>query len=254
MACFDRRPSSWCCTSGSAPSIARTRRSTCTQLIEAGDTRWSHRRRQPAARHGRRRWPRLRAQGGALHAGDGVARGRVPLRAHRVDPRGAARTSPTLAAADRRAAPMPRTRIISFTVTEAGYYLDATGPARPALRRPRDDLDARRGDAGSTIYGAIAAILRARACGAAAAPVTLLNCDNLRHNGERFRAGLLDFLERARRDRAAATGCERNTTLPERHGRPHHAAPAARAARARAAATGWDDARAGDGRDASSSG
>lgn len=26
-------------------------------------------------------------------------------------------------------------------------------------------------------------------------PVTLLNCDNLRHNGERFRHGLMQFLQ-----------------------------------------------------------
>ena len=45
-----------------------------------------------------------------------------------------------------------------------------------------------------TIYAALTAILRARRA-AGAGPVTLLNCDNLRHNGERFRSGLLQFLD-----------------------------------------------------------
>ncbi|HEY2187368.1 MAG TPA: mannitol dehydrogenase family protein, partial [Caldimonas sp.] len=84
------------------------------------------------------------------------------------------------------------TRIISFTVTEAGYYLDAKN--RLALAHPelRGDLE---GAGRVTIYGAIAAILRARMT-QGTAPVTLLNCDNLRSNGARFRVGLLEFLDR----------------------------------------------------------
>lgn len=86
----------------------------------------------------------------------------------------------------------PRTRIISFTVTEAGYYLDG-----------QDRLDLTHADLASdlagrtqqTIYGALTAILRER-MRRGAGPVTLLNCDNLRHNGERFRAGLREFIER----------------------------------------------------------
>src|SRR5205814_978765 len=53
---------------------------------------------------------------------------------------------------------------------------------------------AREGRAGSTIYGALVAILRER-MRRRAGPVTLLNCDNLRHNGDRSRAGLLQFIE-----------------------------------------------------------
>ena len=52
---------------------------------------------------------------------------------------------------------------------------------------------ARAGQAGSTIYGALTAILRLR-MHANAGPVTLLNCDNLRHNGDRSRGGLLQFI------------------------------------------------------------
>ena len=87
------------------------------------------------------------------------------------------------------------TRIISFTVSEAGYYLDATGRLDLAFADLQADLDAlRAGRAGSTIYGALCGILRAR-MHAGAGPVTLLNCDNLRHNGERARSGLLQFIE-----------------------------------------------------------
>ncbi|HBC7430542.1 TPA: mannitol dehydrogenase family protein [Providencia rettgeri] len=82
------------------------------------------------------------------------------------------------------------TRVIAFTVTEAGYYLT-----------PQHELDAEQPDIKAdltgkmrTIYGALTQILRARLA-AHGEPVTLLNCDNLRHNGERFRHGFLSFLQ-----------------------------------------------------------
>ena len=88
-----------------------------------------------------------------------------------------------------------QTRIISFTVTEAGYYLDARDRLDLNFADLQADLQAvRAGHSGSTIYGALAVILRAR-MRAGAGAVTLLNCDNLRHNGERSRSGLLQFLE-----------------------------------------------------------
>jgi len=89
-----------------------------------------------------------------------------------------------------------QTRIISFTVTEAGYYLDAANRLDLATFADlRADLEAARaGRPGSTIYGALTAILRARMV-SGAGPVTLLNCDNLRHNGDRSRSGLLQFIE-----------------------------------------------------------
>ena len=89
------------------------------------------------------------------------------------------------------------TKIISFTVTEAGYYLDANNRLDIATFADlRADLEAaKQGKPGSTIYGALTAILRARML-SGAGPVTLMNCDNLRHNGDRSRAGLLEFIER----------------------------------------------------------
>jgi D-arabinitol 4-dehydrogenase len=86
------------------------------------------------------------------------------------------------------------TRIISFTVTEAGYYLDAKDQLDLNFADLRADLEALKdGHVGSTIYGALTAILRAR-MQAHAGAVTLLNCDNLRHNGDRSRSGLLQFI------------------------------------------------------------
>ena len=88
------------------------------------------------------------------------------------------------------------TKIISFTVTEAGYYLDAQNRLDLATFADlRHDLEAARADKpGNTIYGALTAILKARK-NANVGAVTLLCCDNLRHNGERSRSGLLQFIE-----------------------------------------------------------
>jgi len=87
------------------------------------------------------------------------------------------------------------TRITSFTVTEAGYYLDTADRLDASHRDIRADLTSvRAGGSGTTIYGALAALLRER-CHRAAGPLTLLCCDNLRHNGDRSRGGLLQFIE-----------------------------------------------------------
>ena len=89
----------------------------------------------------------------------------------------------------------PATRIISFTVTEAGYYLDAANHLDTRHPDLAADLErARKGQAGGILYAALAVILRAR-MRRGAGPVTLMNCDNLRHNGDRSRRGLLQFLQ-----------------------------------------------------------
>lgn len=84
----------------------------------------------------------------------------------------------------------PTTRIISFTVTEAGYYLNTQHQLDSNYADLASDLT---GTTRITIYGAIAAILRERKVNGSGA-VTLLNCDNLRSNGERFHLGLQQFL------------------------------------------------------------
>ncbi|PJI97028.1 D-arabinitol 4-dehydrogenase [Acidovorax sp. 69] len=108
----------------------------------------------------------------------------------------------------------PSTRIISFTVTEAGYYLDShhqlDWASAPDLQADVQAL--REGRAGSTIYGALTTLLRARRQAGAGA-VTLLNCDNLRHNGDRSRSGLLQFVQ-ALGDTELAAWIEAHTTSP----------------------------------------
>ncbi len=108
----------------------------------------------------------------------------------------------------------PATRIISFTVTEAGYYLDAHNRLDwDTFADLRADLQTvQAGQAGHTIYGALFTLLRARMA-AHAGPVTLLNCDNLRHNGERARGGLLQFIE-ALGDSALLAWVQTHTTSP----------------------------------------
>ena len=128
------------------------------------------------------------------------------------------------------------TKIISFTVTEAGYYLDAKNKLDLSYADLRGDLEGR---TRSTIYGAITAILAERMT-RGGGPVTLLNCDNLRSNGERFRSGLLDFLAR-RGKTALAAWVEVNTTCPNDMVDRITPRPLPDVAERVKAATGWDD-------------
>ncbi|WP_201492805.1 D-arabinitol 4-dehydrogenase [Rubrivivax sp. A210] len=110
----------------------------------------------------------------------------------------------------------PATRIVSYTVTEAGYYLDAANKLDLDFPDLAADLEAARAGRPHpytpTIYGALTAILRARRA-AGAGPLTLLNCDNLRHNGDRSRGGLLQFIELAG-DTELRAWVQANTTSP----------------------------------------
>nr|WP_211259087.1 D-arabinitol 4-dehydrogenase [Tatumella morbirosei] len=83
----------------------------------------------------------------------------------------------------------PATKVIAFTVTEGGYYLDTEHRLDPQQADIKADL----AGGACTIYGALTRILNGR-LQAGGEPVTLLSCDNLRHNGERFRQGFLTFL------------------------------------------------------------
>ncbi len=103
----------------------------------------------------------------------------------------------------------PSTRIIAFTVTEGGYYLDSRHRLDTSFADLASDLA---GSSRKTIYGALAAILAER-MRRGSGPVTLQNCDNLRSNGDRLRAGLLDFLAR-RGETALRDWVEANTSCP----------------------------------------
>jgi D-arabinitol 4-dehydrogenase len=82
------------------------------------------------------------------------------------------------------------TRVIAFTVTESGYYLTP----EHELDQQQADIQADLNGGIRTLYGALTRILKQRIA-QHGNPVTLLNCDNLRHNGERFRHGFLSFLQ-----------------------------------------------------------
>jgi D-arabinitol 4-dehydrogenase len=106
----------------------------------------------------------------------------------------------------------PQTKIISFTVTEAGYYLDPKN-VLDTRRRHRQRSGGGQGRASrNTIYGALAVMLKAR-MQQNGGPVTLLCCDNLRHNGDRSRSGLVQFIK-ALGDNELLAWVEKNTTSP----------------------------------------
>jgi D-arabinitol 4-dehydrogenase len=132
------------------------------------------------------------------------------------------------------------TRILSFTVTEAGYYLDAQNRLDTSSKDIVADLAAARQQRpGSTIYGALTAILRARMQREAGA-VTLLNCDNLRHNGERSRSGLLQFIELTE-DLDLHEWVQAHTTSPNAMVDRITPRPTADVSKRVKTATGWDD-------------
>ncbi|WP_418320961.1 D-arabinitol 4-dehydrogenase [Piscinibacter sakaiensis] len=128
------------------------------------------------------------------------------------------------------------TRIISFTVTEAGYYLDGKNRLDAGHADLRADLES---GSTRTIYGALTAILRQRVVNGGA-PVTLLNCDNLRSNGARLRAGLLDFLER-RGESNLLTWVKAFTSCPSNMVDRITPRPSPDVAERVLAATGWAD-------------
>ncbi|MDF7785788.1 mannitol dehydrogenase family protein [Pantoea stewartii] len=130
----------------------------------------------------------------------------------------------------------PATRILSFTVTEAGYYLTT----EHALDLQQPDIRADLQGEARTLYGALARILAARVANGGG-PVTLLNCDNLRHNGERFRQGFLAFLN-AQGNEALADWVRTHTTSPNTMVDRITPRPTADIAGRVLAATGKDDA------------
>jgi D-arabinitol 4-dehydrogenase len=133
------------------------------------------------------------------------------------------------------------TRIISFTVTEAGYYLDAQNILDTSIADVSVDLElARLGKPGSTIYGALTAMLRQRML-SKSGPVTLLNCDNLRHNGDRSRSGLLQFITMLD-DAKLLAWVNANTTSPNAMVDRITPRPTPDVAARVLAATGWADA------------
>ncbi|TBN41818.1 mannitol dehydrogenase family protein [Paracoccus subflavus] len=80
-----------------------------------------------------------------------------------------------------RAMADPAIRIVSLTITEGGYYVDAKTDGFDAAH-PDIAHDAASPDAPKTVFGMILAALRRRR-DAGAEPFTVLSCDNLPENG-----------------------------------------------------------------------
>ncbi|RID92333.1 mannitol dehydrogenase family protein [Gemmobacter lutimaris] len=83
----------------------------------------------------------------------------------------------------------PEIRIVSLTVTEGGYFINAaTGQFDPAA--PEIMADAANPDAPGTAFGAIVAALKVRRA-AGVPPFTIMCCDNLPGNGHVTRAAVV---------------------------------------------------------------
>lgn len=75
----------------------------------------------------------------------------------------------------------PAIRIVSLTITEGGYFIDASGAFNPA--HPAIAADAAAPDHPKTVFGLILAGLRARRQ-KGIPPFTVMSCDNIPHNGK----------------------------------------------------------------------
>jgi mannitol 2-dehydrogenase len=104
----------------------------------------------------------------------------------------------------------PAIRIVSLTVTEGGYYLDASG----ALDTAHEDIvhDAQNPDAPRTAFGAIVAALKTRRA-AGHLPFTGQCCDNLQGNGAILRQTVVGLARLS--DPALADWIDGNATFPD---------------------------------------
>jgi D-arabinitol 4-dehydrogenase len=99
-------------------------------------------------------------------------------------------------------------QLVTSTVTEGGYYLDEN--RRLMLEHPaiKADIEGAR----NTLYAFLYAGLKLRS-ETSKAKITLLCCDNLRHNGELLKTGLMQFLE-AKNDYSLAAWVAVNVSFP----------------------------------------
>lgn len=101
-----------------------------------------------------------------------------------------------------------KTQLVTSTVTEGGYYLDEN--RRLMLEHPAIKADVE--GARNTLYAFLYAGLKLRS-ETSKAKITLLCCDNLRHNGELLETGLMQFLD-AKQDSALSEWVKQNVSFP----------------------------------------
>lgn len=75
----------------------------------------------------------------------------------------------------------PKIRIVSMTITEGGYFIDASGSFNP--QHPAIAEDGKNPASPKTVFGLIVAGLRARR-DKGLQPFTVMSCDNIPHNGK----------------------------------------------------------------------
>lgn len=102
----------------------------------------------------------------------------------------------------------PAYQLVTLTVTEGGYYLDEQGN----LDRHQPAVSADLNGGFNSLYGFLYQGLRQRML-AGHGPLTLLSCDNLRHNGARLRRGLSQFIA-AKGDQDLLAWVEQQVSFP----------------------------------------
>jgi fructuronate reductase/mannitol 2-dehydrogenase len=103
----------------------------------------------------------------------------------------------------------PTTRIVSLTITEGGYLVDAgTGAFDAADPGVRDDTDL---SAPKTVFGYLCSALQRRRQ-AGLPPFTVMSCDNLQGNGAIARTAVTSFARM--HDDGLATWIERSVAFP----------------------------------------
>ena len=86
----------------------------------------------------------------------------------------------------------PEIRIVSLTVTEGGYFVDAKTGGFDA-NHPEIITDRENPESPQTVFGIIiAALMKRRAAGIA--PFTVMSCDNLPENGQIAKNTVPDML------------------------------------------------------------
>lgn len=104
----------------------------------------------------------------------------------------------------------PDTRIVSLTITEGGYNIDET-TGRFRLKHPPVAHDLEHPRTPKTVFGYVAEGMRRRR-EAGLGGVTILSCDNLRHNGDVSRRAFLSYAEAL--DPELAVWMGQNCTFP----------------------------------------
>ncbi|GBQ81508.1 NADPH-dependent L-sorbose reductase [Acetobacter malorum DSM 14337] len=102
----------------------------------------------------------------------------------------------------------PAIKIVSLTITEGGYYVDASG--KFMLDDPAIAADLKR-DVPETAFGLVTEALRLRR-ESGIGPFTVMTCDNLRDNGTVARTAFCTFAEA--RDPALGAWIKENVTFP----------------------------------------